>query len=202
MVELSGTGLRPEDVVEGARFDVPVLLAAAARERMEQSAAVVARIAASEEPTYGVSTGFSSLANTPIPTERREELQRALVRSHAAGMGEPVEVEVVRAMLLLRARTLAMGFSGARPAVAEAMLALLNAGLTPVVLEYGSLGASGDLAPLAHCALALIGEGEVRNLEGRRLAAAEALRDAGVIPLTLTAKEGLALVHGRRGGDT
>ena len=199
MVELSGTGLRPEDVVEVARFDVPVLLAAAARERMEQSAAVVARIAASEEPTYGVSTGFGSLANTPIPAERREELQRALVRSHAAGMGEPVEVEVVRAMLLLRARTLAMGYSGARPAVAEAMLALLNAGLTPVVPEHGSLGASGDLAPLAHCALVLIGEGEVRDLEGRRVAAAQALQEAGVIPLTLTAKEGLALINGTDG---
>ena len=110
---------------------------------------MLARLAGSEVPTYGVSTGFGSLANTYIPAERREELQRALVRSHAAGMGDPVEVEVVRAMLLLRARTLAMGFSGARPAVAEAMLALLNAGLTPVVPEHGSLGASGDLAPLA-----------------------------------------------------
>src|SRR6202158_4897714 len=156
MVEVSGTGLRPEEVVEVARFGVPVFLAAAARERMGESAAVLARPRASEQPTYGVSTGFGSLANTHIPAERREELQRALVRSHAAGMGDPVEVEVVRAMLLLRARTLAMGFSGARPAVAEAMLALLNSGLAPVVLEHGSLGASGDLAPLAHCALALI----------------------------------------------
>src|SRR6202171_5183001 len=102
-------------------------------------------------------------------------------------------------MLLLRARTLAMGYSGARPAVAEAMLALLNAGLTPVVPEHGSLGASGDPAPLAHCALVLIGEGEVRDLEGRRVAAAQALQEAGVIPLTLTAKEGLALINGTDG---
>jgi histidine ammonia-lyase len=199
MVEVSGTGLRPEEVVEVARFDVPVLLAATARDRMERSAAVLARLAASEQPTYGVSTGFGSLANTHIPAERREELQRALVRSHAAGMGEPVEVEVVRAMLLLRARTLAMGFSGARPAVADAMLALLNAGLTPVVPEHGSLGASGDLAPLAHCALVLVGEGEVWDREGGRVAAAEALREAGLTPLTLTAKEGLALINGTDG---
>ena len=114
-----------------------------------------------------MSTGFGSLATVPIPPERREELQRSLIRSHAAGMGAPVEREVVRAMMLLRARSLAMGYSGARPEVAETMLALLNAGLTPVVPEHGSLGASGDLAPLAHCALALIGEGEVRDGDRR-----------------------------------
>jgi histidine ammonia-lyase len=199
VVELKGTGLGPEEVVAVARHDVPVILGATARERMEASAAVVARLADSQQPTYGVSTGFGSLANTYIPAERREELQRALIRSHAAGMGEPIELEVVRAMLLLRARTLAMGFSGARPAVAEAMLALLNAGLTPVVREHGSLGASGDLAPLAHCALVLIGEGEVWNREGRRLTAAEALREASLAPVTLTAKEGLALINGTDG---
>ena len=129
---------------------------------MEASAAVVAGLADRTEPAYGVSTGFGSLANVAIPVERREELQRALVRSHAAGMGPPVEREVVRAMMLLRARTLAMGCSGARPEVAEAILALLNAGHHAASCpEYGSLGASGDLAPLAHCALVLIGEGEV-----------------------------------------
>jgi histidine ammonia-lyase len=199
MVEVSGTGLKPEEVVAVARQAAPVALGVEGRRRMEESAAVLARLAGSEVPTYGVSTGFGSLANTYIPAERREELQRALVRSHAAGMGDPVEVEVVRAMLLLRARTLAMGFSGARPAVAEAMLALLNAGLTPVVPEHGSLGASGDLAPLAHCALALIGEGEVIDRDGRRLAAGDALRGAGIAPLTLTAKEGLALINGTDG---
>ena len=114
-----------------------------------------------------MSTGFGSLAGTWIPPERREELQRALIRSHAAGMGPPVEREVVRAMMFLRARSLAMGRSGARPVVAETMLALLAAGLDPVVPEHGSLGASGDLAPLAHCGLALIGEGEVWTA-GRR----------------------------------
>ena len=126
-----------------------------------------------------------------IPVDRREELQRALVRSHAAGMGPPVEPEVVRAMMLLRARTLAMGCSGARPEVAEAILALLNAGITPRVPEFGSLGASGDLAPLAHCALVLIGEGEVTR--GRRLAAAASSRS------TLGPKEGLALINGTDG---
>ena len=182
-----------------ARHDLSVTLGAEARERMEASAAVVARLADSQQPTYGVSTGFGSLANTYIPAERREELQRALVRSHAAGMGDPVEVEVVRAMLLLRARTLAMGFSGARPVVVETMLGLLNARLTPVVREHGSLGASGDLAPLAHCALVLIGEGEVWTGEGKLVAAAGALTKAGLAPVTLTAKEGLALINGTDG---
>ena len=171
-----------------------------ARRTMADGAAIVQRLADSDEPVYGVSTGFGSLATTPIPAERRTELQRALLRSHAAGMGPPVEREVVRAMMLLRARTLAMGYSGARPEVAEAILAMLNAGLTPVVPEHGSLGASGDLAPLAHCGLALIGEGEVfaRNDE-RSLGAGDALDASGIEPLTLTAKEGLALVNGTDG---
>src|SRR5437868_803114 len=165
VVELSGTGLSPADVVAVARSDVRVALSGEARRTMEESAAVVARLAASDEPHYGVSTGFGSLATVPIEAGRRQELQRALIRSHAAGMGPPVEREVVRAMMLLRARTLAMGFSGARPEVAEAIVRILNAGVTPVVPEHGSLGASGDLAPLAHCALALIGEGEVLDAD-------------------------------------
>ncbi len=166
---------------------------------MGQSAAIVEEVASSESPTYGVSTGFGSLATTPIPAERREELQRALVRSHAAGMGPPVEAEVVRALMLLRARTLAMGYSGARPVVAETILELLNADLTPVVPEHGSLGASGDLAPLAHCALTLTGEGEVWDPDGNRVPAGEALRAAGIEPVTLRAKEGLALINGTDG---
>jgi histidine ammonia-lyase len=160
---------------------------------------VVASLAESEEPAYGVSTGFGSLATVRIPAERREELQRALVRSHATGMGRPVEREVVRAMMLLRARSLAMGCSGARPAVAETMLALLNAGITPVVPEHGSLGASGDLAPLAHCALALIGEGAVTLPDGTVAPAKEALRTHGIAPVTLGPKEGLALINGTDG---
>ncbi len=188
VIELSGTGLSPDDVVAVARDRAEVGLAPEARRAMEASAAVVAGLADRSEPAYGVSTGFGSLANVTIPVERREELQRALVRSHAAGVGPPVEPEVVRAMMLLRARTLAMGCSGARPEVAEAILALLNAGITPRVPEYGSLGASGDLAPLAHCALVLIGEGEV--IEGDA---------SGVEPLTLGPKEGLALINGTDG---
>jgi histidine ammonia-lyase len=195
VIELSGTELSPDDVVAVAREGAQVRLAPAAREAMEASAAVVAGLAGRAEPAYGVSTGFGSLANVAIPVDRREELQRALVRSHAAGMGPPVEPEVVRAMLLLRARTLAMGCSGARPEVAEAMLALLNAGITPVVPEFGSLGASGDLAPLAHCALVLIGEGVVLGPDDT----ATALRRAGIEPLTLGPKEGLALINGTDG---
>ena len=191
VIELSGTGLSADDVVAVAREGAQVRLAPRAREAMAASAAVVAGLADRAEPAYGVSTGFGSLANVTIPVDRREELQRALVRSHAAGMGPPVEREVVRAMMLLRARTLAMGRSGTRPEVAETILALLNAGITPRVPEFGSLGASGDLAPLAHCALVLIGEGEV--LEGPALAA------AGIEPLTLGPKEGLALINGTDG---
>ena len=198
-IELTGDRVEPEDVVAVARHGVPARLSSEARAAMEESAAVVERLAASEEPVYGVSTGFGSLAGTWIPAERREELQRSLIRSHAAGMGPPVEREVVRAMMFLRARSLAMGRSGARPVVADTMLALLAAGLDPVVPEHGSLGASGDLAPLAHSGLALLGEGEVFTATGERAPAAEALEAASIEPLTLTAKEGLALINGTDG---
>jgi histidine ammonia-lyase len=197
-MELQGDTLTPDQVLAVARGDAVVELGAVAREKMEHSAGVVARLADSSDPAYGVSTGFGSLANVRIPAERREELQRALIRSHAAGMGEPVETEVVRAMMLLRARSLSMGFSGARPVVAETMLQLLNAGITPVVPEYGSLGASGDLAPLSHCALALLGEGRV-VVDGVEREPREALAEADITPLTLTAKEGLALINGTDG---
>src|SRR5919198_6625412 len=199
VIELTGTGLSPDDVIAVSRAGATVELADEARAAMQESAAVVARLASSDEPHYGVSTGFGSLATVPIEATRREELQRALIRSHAAGMGPPVEREVVRAMMLLRARTLAMGFSGARPVVAETMLALLNAGITPVVPEHGSLGASGDLAPLAHCALALIGEGEEDHPDGSVSPAADALAAAGIDPVVLEAKEGLALINGTDG---
>src|SRR5690242_6160922 len=198
-VELGHQGVEPAAVVAVARAGAPVRLSAAALQAMERAAAIVAQLDESEEPVYGVSTGFGSLARVRIAADRREELQRALVRSHSAGMGPAIEPEVVRAMMFLRARTLAMGYSGARPVVAEAMLALLNAGLTPVVPEYGSLGASGDLAPLAHCALALIGEGGVVSTDGVRRSAADGLADAGLAPAQLTAKEGLALINGTDG---
>ena len=198
VVELSGTGLTAAGVIAVAREDARVSLGDEARDVMQRSADVVAQLADSEEPAYGISTGFGSLATVSIPAERRAELQRALVRSHAAGMGPPIEREVVRAMVLLRARSLAMGFSGARPVVAETMLALLNAGITPLVPEHGSLGASGDLAPLAHCALVLIGEGEVIGPNGA-VPAAEVLRLAGIQPVELGPKEGLALINGTDG---
>jgi histidine ammonia-lyase len=198
-IELTGERVERGDVVAVARQGVPARLSAEARAAMEESAAILGRLAASDEPVYGVSTGFGSLAGTWIPAERREELQRSLIRSHAAGMGPPVEREVVRAMMFLRARSLAMGRSGARPVVADTMLALLAAGIDPVVPEHGSLGASGDLAPLAHCGLALIGEGEVWDRGGERVPAGEALAAASIEPITLTAKEGLALINGTDG---
>jgi histidine ammonia-lyase len=140
---------------------------------------------------------LESAPRAPEPARRHTQL--SLLRSHAAGMGPAVEREVVRAMMLLRARSLAMGYSGTRPAVAEQIVALLNAGITPVVPEHGSLGASGDLAPLAHSALVLVGEGEAETADGRRLGGAEALAAAGLEPLRLTAKEGLALINGTDG---
>jgi histidine ammonia-lyase len=199
MVQVGSTGVTAPDVVQVARRGAPIVLTAEARQAMASSAAIVGRLAASDEPVYGISTGFGSLATTPIPADRREELQRSLIRSHAAGMGPAVDREVVRAMLFLRLRSLATGRSGTRPLVAETIAAVLDAGITPVVPEHGSLGASGDLAPLAHCALTLIGEGEASNREGCCRPAAEALAEAGIEPLTLTAKEGLALVNGTDG---
>jgi histidine ammonia-lyase len=198
-VQLGPHGLLRDEVLAVARAGAEVTIAPEARDAMERSAAVVAALADSEAPAYGISTGFGSLAMVRIAATAREQLQQALVRSHAAGMGPPIEREVVRAMMLLRARTLAMGFSGTRPVVAQTILALLNAGLTPVVPEHGSLGASGDLAPLAHCALVLIGEGEVQDRDGLIRPAADALAATGIEPVRLGPKEGLALVNGTDG---
>ena len=195
---VGGAPLRPADVVAVARGHRAVRLDPAARERMRTTRRLVDELAGSETPVYGVSTGFGSLATETIPGGRRDELQRALLRSHAAGMGPPVEVEVVRAMMLLRARTLATGRTGARPEVADLLLGLLDAGITPVVPEHGSLGCSGDLAPLAHVGLALIGEGSVLA-GGTRVPASEALAAAGLEPLVLSWKEGLSLVNGTDG---
>ena len=198
-VELTDAGLSREQVVAVARDGAEVRLGPAAIAAMERGAAVVAELVGSDEPVYGVSTGFGALATTPIPAAKRAILQKALVRSHAAGMGPEVETEVVRAMMVLRARSLSMGFSGVRPIVAERIAALLNASLTPVVPEYGSLGASGDLAPLAHAALTLLGEGTVRDASGDLLPAAAALAAIDLEPLELGAKEGLALINGTDG---
>jgi histidine ammonia-lyase len=196
---LGAHGVAAEDVVAVARDDRPVVLGADAMAALARGAAVVDRLVEQPEPVYGVSTGFGALANTAIPVERSAELQTALLRSHAAGMGAEVEREVVRAMVFLRARSLAMGFSGVRSVVAETMLAVLNAGVTPVVREHGSLGASGDLAPLAAAALVLLGEGAARLPDGTLVDGAAALTAAGAAPLVLRAKEGLALINGTDG---
>ncbi len=160
---------------------------------------VVDDLAASPTPAYGISTGFGALATRHITPELRARLQLSLIRSHAAGAGEPVETEVVRALMFLRLRTLASGITGVRPVVAETLLALLNAGITPVVPEHGSLGCSGDLAPLAHCALVLAGEGEAMTGPGERVPGPVALERAGITPVRLEAKEGLGLINGTDG---
>ncbi|MGK5533905.1 histidine ammonia-lyase [Streptomyces sp. URMC 129] len=182
-----------------ARHGAPVVLSAEAEDEIARGHAVIEELAADNRPHYGVSTGFGALATRYIPAPLRTRLQRSLIRSHAAGSGPEVEREVVRALMLLRLSTLATGRTGVRPVTARAYAALLNAGITPVVREYGSLGCSGDLAPLAHCALALIGEGEVRDAGGALRPAARALAEAGIEPVTLREKEGLALINGTDG---
>jgi histidine ammonia-lyase len=197
-----GVGVGPlsfEEVVAVARGGAHVRVTAEARAAIEGARATVDALAAGPTPAYGISTGFGALATRHIPTEMRAQLQRSLVRSHAAGSGPEVEREVVRALMLLRLSTLATGRTGVRPELAELIAAVLNAGITPVVHEYGSLGCSGDLAPLSHCALALIGEGEVRNADGVLMPAAQALAAAGLAPIELVAKEGLALINGTDG---
>ncbi len=195
-------GERPvtiEQVIAVARHDAPLQIAEAAWQRVAAGRAAVERLADDVEPHYGVSTGFGALATRHIPVESRAQLQRSLVRSHAAGSGPEVEREVVRALMLLRLQTLATGHTGVRPEVLRTYAALLEAGITPVVHEYGSLGCSGDLAPLAHCALAAMGEGPVRLADGTLAGAATALRDNGIEPLVLREKEGLALINGTDG---
>ena len=182
-----------------ARGGAGVVLSDEALAALAASRAIIEALADDPEPHYGVSTGFGALATTHIPTAQRAALQRSLIRSHAAGSGAEVEREVVRALMLLRLSTLATGRTGVRPATAQAYAAMLDAGLTPVVHEYGSLGCSGDLAPLSHCALALMGEGEVRDASGALLDARVALREHGIEPVVLAEKEGLALVNGTDG---
>ncbi len=186
-------------VIAVARHGAPVELTAEAWHELEVGRKVVEALADDPVPHYGVSTGFGALATRHIPLDQRAQLQRSLVRSHAAGSGPEVEREVVRALLLLRLSTLATGRTGVRPHTAAAYAALLNAGITPVVPEYGSLGCSGDLAPLAACALAVMGEGQVRDAGGTLRPAAEALAAAGIAPVELAEKEGLALINGTDG---
>ena len=179
----------------GARVEVGAEALAAVRRGRE----IIDALAHDTEPHYGVSTGFGALATRHIPAELRAQLQASLIRSHAAGSGPAVEPEVVRALMLLRLATLASGLTGVREVTVNTYAALLNSGLTPVVHEFGSLGCSGDLAPLAHCALAITGQGVVTDAGGREYPAAEALAAAGITPVQLREKEGLALINGTDG---
>lgn len=187
------------DVVHVARRGARVQLSDAAIEAIADSSALIQSLAQDSKPVYGVSTGFGALATRHIPVESRAQLQKSLIRSHAAGSGPEVEREVVRGLMLLRLSTLATGRTGVRPVVARTYAAVLNAGITPVVHEYGSLGCSGDLAPLAHVALTLEGEGTVRDSAGTSRSSAEALASAGIEPIELAEKEGLALINGTDG---
>ncbi|MCU1674728.1 MAG: Tyrosine ammonia-lyase [Frankiales bacterium] len=190
--------LTEDEVVSVARGGAAVVLSTESLSRLGAARRAVDDLAAQDRPVYGISTGFGALATRHIPTDLRTQLQRSLVRSHAASSGSVVEAAVVRGMVLLRLQTLATGRTGVRPETARAYAGLLNAGITPVVREHGSLGCSGDLAPLAHAALAVMGEGEVRVGE-RVLPAAVALAEAGLDPVVLAEKEGLALINGTDG---
>ncbi|MFF2775667.1 histidine ammonia-lyase [Streptomyces sp. NPDC058052] len=198
-VVLGTSGTTPQDVIAVARHGARVELSEGAVEALAASRAVVDALAAKPEPVYGVSTGFGALATRHIDHELRTQLQRNIVRSHAAGMGPRVEREVVRALMFLRLKTVASGHTGVRPEVAQTMADVLNAGITPVVHEYGSLGCSGDLAPLSHCALALMGEGDAEGPDGTVKPAGELLAAAGIEPVVLREKEGLALLNGTDG---
>ena len=192
-----GGRLRPEDVVAVAREDAPVTVAESARERVRVSRERVESVIESGDAVYGINTGFGQLVTERIPADDLAELQLNLVRSHASGTGEPLGRAVVRAMLVSRLQALALGYSGVRETVLDRLVALLNEGVHPVVRSRGSLGASGDLAPLAHLTLVLVGEGEahVDGVDGR-LSGADALAHAGIEPLDLAPKEGLALING------
>jgi histidine ammonia-lyase len=187
------------DVVAVARDGARIELSAEALAGIRASREVIEALAADPQPHYGVSTGFGALATRHIPEHKRQQLQASLIRSHAAGSGPEVEREVVRALMLLRLSTLATGRTGIREETAQAYAAVLNAGITPVVHEYGSLGCSGDLAPLAHCALVITGEGIARDAAGEEHPAAELLERAGITPVVLREKEGLALINGTDG---
>ena len=193
---LTGEPLSIEDVVEVARGGRPVSLSPASAESVADGRAIVDAAADGVDPVYGINTGFGSLSRHRVEPAETAEIQRNLLRSHAAGVGEPLEAEVVRAMMLLLAGSLARGHSGIRVVVIESLVSLLNADITPIVPSKGSVGASGDLAPLAHAALALIGEGDVMLAEDGPMPAAEALERADIPAITLAAKEGLALING------
>ncbi|HKV89667.1 MAG TPA: aromatic amino acid lyase, partial [Thermoplasmata archaeon] len=193
---IDGRSLTLEQFLSVVRGRTAVSLTPEARIALAASRAVVEAAVRRERPVYGVTTGFGQLSDKIVPGEQAVALQRSLVRSHASGAGEPLSEEVVRGILLLRANSLARGHSGVRPVVVEGLLSLLNRRLHPFVPSQGSVGASGDLAPLAHVALALIGEGEFLAPDGKRQPAGAALSDHGLTPLDLREKEGVALING------
>ncbi|MGV9779007.1 histidine ammonia-lyase [Streptosporangium sp. NPDC003464] len=199
VVNIGPEPLSFDEVVRVARHGAAVRLTDDAVAAMAAARTRIDELAESPTPAYGVSTGFGALATRHIDPALRAQLQRSLIRSHAAGSGPEVETEVVRALMLLRLHTLATGHTGVRPKTAKVLQGMLNASITPVVHEYGSLGCSGDLAPLSHVALTIMGEGVVRDASGERVDAAEALKQAGIEPVELAAKEGLALINGTDG---
>ncbi|WP_123436871.1 histidine ammonia-lyase [Streptomyces sp. PanSC9] len=198
-VVVGTSGVTASDVLAVARGGARIELSAEAVAALAAAREIVDALAAKPEPVYGVSTGFGALATRHISQELRAQLQRNIVRSHAAGMGPRVEREVVRALMFLRLKTVCSGHTGVRPQVAQTMADVLNAGITPVVHEYGSLGCSGDLAPLSHCALTLMGEGDAEGPDGVVRPAGELLAEHGIQPVELREKEGLALLNGTDG---
>jgi len=199
VVTVGAGPLMASDVIAVARGGARIEVAPDGLVAIRRGRAIIDALANDAQPHYGVSTGFGALATRHIPVELRAQLQASLIGSHAAGSGPDVEDEVVRALMLLRLATLATGRTGVRAETVQAYAAMLNAGITPVVHEFGSLGCSGDLAPLAHCALALMGEGVVRDAKGGQRPAGEALAEAGLQPVQLREKEGLALINGTDG---
>src|ERR1700720_968855 len=195
---LTGNDLTFDQLYSVALHQESVSLSPAALTRMKASRAVVDRLVAANETAYGINTGFGKLASVRISTEQVRQLQVNLVRSHSSGVGSPLTEPETRAMMLLRANALAKGLSGVRPVVVETLCAMLNAGVHPVIPSQGSVGASGDLAPLAHLAQVVIGEGEA-HLKHEKLSGAEALKRAGITPVALEAKEGLSLLNGTQG---
>jgi histidine ammonia-lyase len=198
-VTLSTSGVTFADVIDVARYNAKVELSQQSIDAINASRKYIEEYAAGGVPVYGVSTGFGALANRHIDVADRAQLQKSLIRSHAAGVGPAVEREVVRALMFLRLRTMASGRTGVRVALAQSYIDFLNHGITPVVPEFGSLGCSGDLAPLSHCALALMGEGKVHDANGVEMPTMQALDALGIKPIELEAKEGLALINGTDG---
>ncbi|MEY4301176.1 MAG: hypothetical protein RJA30_327 [Actinomycetota bacterium] len=198
-VTLNTRGVTAADVVAVARHGAKVEISGEAIAAMAKTRAHIEALAKAETPVYGISTGFGALANRHIAVADRVQLQKSLIRSHAAGIGPAVETEVVRALMFLRLKTLCSGRTGVRPEVAQAFAAVLNAGITPLVHEFGSLGCSGDLAPLAHCALVLMGEGQAYDARGNLVSGEQALAEAGIQPVEFREKEGLALINGTDG---